>query len=111
VRITNRRASRVIDAFQALLLIERRTGRRPRQNTLGEAQNAFHIEFLELVGMSINLSERQLFAQPIALAFIRRFIDRMIKPPILCVQIGDDGNPEVTLKYAIVARQRVEEGA
>jgi hypothetical protein len=47
-----------------------------RQNPFSEWQEAFHVEFSELAGVTFHPNERELLAQPIARSFVRFEIDR-----------------------------------
>ena len=49
--------------------------RRPRQNALCEGQDAFYVEFIEFDGVSVDLCEREVLAQPVSLPLVRVEVD------------------------------------
>ena len=66
--------------LQPLLLIQRSLNpqvRRPRQNTFCEGEDALYVELIELHGVSVDLRERELLAQPVALPLVRVEVDRL----------------------------------
>ena len=75
--------------LQALLVIERGLYpqvRRARQNAFCERQHALHVEFVDRLGVVVNLRERQLLAELIALTlaaldvYALREQDRVVRP-------------------------------
>jgi hypothetical protein len=66
--------------LEALLLIE--GGLHPevrgaRQNALCERQDARHVDFLDGLGVAVDLGERQVLPKPVPLAPIARQVDRL----------------------------------
>ena len=47
-----------------------------RQNAFCERQDAFHVEFFELAGVTVNSRERELLAQFLGVAVVRFDVDR-----------------------------------
>jgi hypothetical protein len=62
-----------------------------RNNTLRKRENPFYVEFFQLRGVSVDLSQRQFLAQSVALAFVRvevyrlREDERLVEPVELLV--------------------------
>jgi hypothetical protein len=49
---------------------------RTRQNPFCERQDAFHVEFFELAGVTVDPRERQLLAQLLGVTVVRLDVDR-----------------------------------
>ena len=48
-----------------------------RQNAFGEGQDALYVEFVDSFGVVVDLRERQLLAEPVALPFVARRVDAL----------------------------------
>jgi hypothetical protein len=66
--------------LQPLLVVERRLDpqvRGARQNAFCEGQDALYVEFIDGFGVVIDLGERQLLAEPVALPFVALRVDAL----------------------------------
>jgi hypothetical protein len=66
--------------LQPLLVVKRRLDpqvRGTRKNAFREGQDALYVEFVDGLGVVVDLGERQLLAEPVALPFVARRVDAL----------------------------------
>jgi len=72
--------------LEPLALFERRLHPeigRARQNAFRKRQDAFHVEFFELPGVTVDPGEREFLAQFLGVAVVRVDVDRALEAELL----------------------------